>query len=183
MASVGSKSYCDALFSLAQEENNLTRYKEQLTFVSESVTKNARYRAIMSHPKISKDDKKKMVDAIYGDHIHHTLLNFLKLLVDKGRFSALIDITKEFVKSYNLANNIQVVYVKSACPLSHVEEKQLNDMLAHKLQKKVTLICSIDPDVMAGIRIKINDQVIDNTALTKLYRLKHVVQHMPELNK
>lgn len=182
MASLGSKSYCDALFSLAQEENNLDSYKEQFTFVSESVANDAQYRAIMSHPKISKEDKKEMLDIIYGDNIHRTLLNFLKLLVDKGRFQALMDIKKEFVKSYNLANDIQVVYVKSASSLSDTESIQLKDTLEHKLQKKVDFIFSIDTDLMAGISIKINDQVIDNTALGKLHRLKYAVQHMPELN-
>ena len=53
MAGVVSKSYCDAIFSLAQEEGKLGLYKEQLDLVAENVKQDANYRAVMAHPKIS----------------------------------------------------------------------------------------------------------------------------------
>lgn len=183
MAGIVSKSYCDALFSLAQEDNKLDVFKEQLIFVSESVKSDAKYRAIMTHPKISKEDKKEMLDTIYGESIDHTLLNFMKLLVDKGRFRAIEDITKEFIKNYNIVNDIQVVYVKSASTLKEDEVAKLKEKLEHKLQKKVDFVLSVDADLLAGIRIKINDQIIDNTALGRLNRMKHSVMNISETNK
>lgn len=183
MAGIVSKSYCDALFSLAQEDNKLDTYKEQLILISKSVKSNAQYRAIMTHPKISKEEKKEMIDMIYGKTVDHTLLNFIKLLVDKGRFRAIEDITKEFIKNYNIVNDIQVVYVKSATALKEDEVVQLKEKLEHKLHKKIDFILSVDADLLAGIRIKINDSIIDNTALGRLNRLKHSVMNISETNK
>lgn len=175
MAGIVAKSYCDALFALAQEADKTDIYKTQLCFVNDSVKADAKYNAVMRHPKISKDEKKEVLQQVYGEGIEHTLLNFLKLLVDKGRFANLDDITKEFVKSYNLLNNIQVIYVKSASVLSSEEEAKLKESLSKKLSKKVELVVSVDTDLIAGIRIKINDQIIDNSAKSRLERLKKQV--------
>lgn len=180
MAGIIAKSYCDAIFSLAQESDKLDLYKEQLEFVCETVKSDAQYRAVMSHPKISKENKKEMLEAIYGKELDHTLLNFLKLLIDKGRFRSIIDITKEYVKSYNIYRDIQVVYVKSAAPLKDEEVAQLKARLEAKLAKKVDFVLSVDADLIAGIRIKINDQIIDNSASGRLKRLKNAVLNVSE---
>ena len=39
MAGIVSKNYCDALFALAQEDEKLDVYKEQLNVVADSVKK------------------------------------------------------------------------------------------------------------------------------------------------
>ena len=175
MAGVVSKSYCDAIFSLAQEEGKLDLYKEQLDLVAENVKQDANYRAVMAHPKISKEE---LLVKVYGDAIDPMLLNFLKLLVDKGRFRFIEEIVKEYTKEYNKVNNIQVVYVKSAASLSEEEVARLKATLEKKLNKKVDFVLSVDSDLIAGIRMKINDQIIDNSARGKLERLKGTVQNL-----
>ena len=178
MAGVVSKSYCDAIFSLAQEEGKLDLYKEQLDLVAENVKQDANYRAVMADPKISKEEKKELLVKVYGDAIDPMLLNFLKLLVDKGRFRFIEEIVKEYTKEYNKVNNIQVVYVKSAASLSEEEVARLKATLEKKLNKKVDFVLSVDSDLIAGIRMKINDQIIDNSARGKLERLKGTVQNL-----
>lgn len=175
MAGIVAKSYCDALFSLAEEDNKLALFKEQLEVVKDTLKANAQYRALMSHPKINREQKKEMLEAVYGEKIDHTLLNFLKLLIDKSRFQAIEDITKEYIKAFNNVNNIQVVYVKSAKALNDEEVLKLKKTLEEKLQKKVDFVLQVDQDLIAGIRIKINDSIIDNSAKGRLDRLKTTV--------
>lgn len=175
MAGIAAKSYCDALFEIAKEENKLDIYKEQLSFVKDTVLADAKFSAVMNHPKIKKEEKKELLDTIFQNEIEHLLLNFLKILVDKNRFRILNDITKEFVKSYNKENNIQVVYIKSAKELSAVQKDELCLSLTKKLGKKLDPVYMVDEDLLAGIRVKINDQIIDNTAKSKLERLKKQV--------
>ena len=76
MAGIVSKNYCDALFALAQEDQKLDVYKEQLNVVADSVKQDDEFRAVMAHPKISKEEKKGMLETIYGKQIDHMLLNF-----------------------------------------------------------------------------------------------------------
>ena len=100
MAGIVSKNYCDALFALAQEDQKLDVYKEQLNVVADSVKQDDEFRAVMAHPKISKEEKKGMLETIYGKQIDHMLLNFLKLLIDKGRFAKIEEIRREYQNTY-----------------------------------------------------------------------------------
>ena len=175
MAGIAAKSYSDALFEIAKEEHKLDVYKEQLCLVRDLMVQDTKFQSVMNHPKIRKEEKKQLLESVYKDKIEAMLLNFMKLLVDKNRFRILPDITKEFVKSYNLEMGIQVVLIKSAHALSQQEETRLKETLEKKLGKTIDPVFSVDEDLMAGIRIKINDQIIDNTAKAKLERLKKQV--------
>ena len=181
MAGIVSKNYSDALFALAREDQKLELFKEQLDLVTDSVKQDAKFDAVMAHPKISKDEKKAMMEAVFGKSIDHMLLNFLKLLIDKGRFSKIDEIRKEFRKEYNKFHNIQVVYVTSAKPLADADVKKLQEKLEAKLDKKVDFVLAVDEDLIAGIRIKINDQIIDNTAFGRLQRLKRNVLNASDM--
>lgn len=176
MAGVVAKSYSEALFSLASEEGKLDVYKDQLCLIQEQLKENPDFMRVLTHPKIHKDEKKKMLESVFSQAVDHTVLNFLKLLVDKGRFINLADITKEFVKQYNEVNNILVAIVTSAKELSEDETKRIQEMLEKKTQKKVDMRMCINTDLIAGIRIKIGDQVLDNTAKARMERLKVLAQ-------
>lgn len=136
--------------------------------------------AVMAHPENQQGRKERHARNNYGKQIDHMLLNFLKLLIDKGRFAKIEEIRREYNKAYNDFNNIQVVHVKSATPLQKEEIAKLKETLEKKLQKKVDFVLSTDKDLIAGIRIKINDQIIDNTALGRLQRLKRTVLNVSE---
>ncbi len=180
MASLVSKNYCDALFALGQEDQKLDVFKEQLNIVADSVKNDMDFKSVMVHPKINKEEKKNIIGSVFGTQIDHMLLNFLKLLIDKGRFSKLEEIRKEFNKEYNKFNNIQVVYVKSATKLKDNEVQKLKETLETKLNKKVEFVLTTDESLLAGIRIKINDQIIDNSADGRLQRLKRSVLNISE---
>ena len=49
-------------------------------------------------------------------------------------------------------------------------------MLEKKLSKTVELKIQEDPDLLAGLRIKINDMVLDNTARSRMDNLKQLAQ-------
>ena len=68
--------------------------------------------------------------------------------------------------------------MKSAASLSEEEVARLKATLEKKLNKKVDFVLSVDSDLIAGIRMKINDQIIDNSARGKLERLKGSVQNL-----
>lgn len=177
MASVVAQSYADALFSIALEEEKLDLYKEQLCNLQKQLQEHPDFMRILTHPKIAKDEKKDVLESVFGKDIEHTVCNFLKLLIDKGRFQNLSDITKEFVKRYNKENNIEVAIITSAKALQDDEISRLKTMLEQKLAKKVEMRFHIDEDVIAGIRIKIGDQVLDNTAKNRMDALKSLVQN------
>lgn len=176
MAGLIAQNYGDALFSLAKEVDKVNVYQEQLKMILTSFQEEPMFLQIMAHPKMDKEQKKNMLTNVYGKAIDITVLNFMKILVDKNRFSQFQDICQVFHKMYNEEHNIIVAYVTSAKVLQQLELNKLQDVLEKKTNKHVELVVNIDEDVMAGIRVKIGDQVIDNTARTRLENLKDMVE-------
>lgn len=174
MAGIAARSYSDALFTLASEEKKLDLIKEQLCFVDAQMQENIDFLHLMTHPKIHKDEKKNAIHTVFGKQVDRTVINFLKLLVDKGRFYDLHEITKEFMNQYRKEKNIVVADVRSARDLSDEECRRICYMLEKKLQQRVELHRSVDRDLIAGVRIKVNDLVLDHTALNKMEHLKRL---------
>mgnify|MGYP002514669586 CR=1 FL=1 len=49
-------------------------------------------------------------------------------------------------------------------------------MLEKRTNKKIELRCKVNEDLIAGIRIKINDDILDNSAAAHLSRMKEMLQ-------
>lgn len=176
MAGIAALSYSDALFALALEEGHLEEIKEQLCLINAQIQENQAFVSFMKHPKVHKSEKRTALDQIFGAQAEHTLCNFLKLISDKGRFHELPLMTKEFVKQYRAYHHIAAAQVTSARPLSEGEVKAVQDMLEAKLNQQVELHLSVDASLLAGIRIKINDVVLDHTALKQMEQLKQLAK-------
>ena len=66
MAKLVSKTYGDALFELALEENQLDSLFEEVKTVSDILSENQELTQLMSHPKIVKEEKIQIVKEIFG---------------------------------------------------------------------------------------------------------------------
>ena len=109
-----------------------------------------------------------------------TVMNFMKLLIDKGRFVSFFQIVKAFVKAYNEEYRIAVALVRSAQELDEKQCAALKALLEQKLSKTVELQVLVDPSLLAGIRVKVDDLVIDNSAAMRLNKMKESVQSANE---
>lgn len=175
MDSLMAQGYSAALYEIACDENKSAEYKRELAEVESTLHAYPDLLLVLNHPKIEKAEKKAMLEKIFQDNISHTLLNFLKLLLDKSRFRSIFDIIHAFTSLYNDEHGIEIAHVTSAKELSSEEVEEVKQMLEKKLNKHVELVMRVDASLLAGLRVKINDEVIDNTAKSRLTRLKHGV--------
>lgn len=176
MANVLAKSYADALYELAKDDSQLTIFKEQLIQVDGLMHENVAFYQLLTHPKIHKKEKKQSLEDVGKTFLEHTILNFLKLLIDKGRFQKLHEIVKEFERRYHEEHHIVIADVRSAKALSDDECAKIKAMMENKLAKTVEMHCRVDETLIAGLRIKINDTVLDNSALHRMEQLKTLAQ-------
>lgn len=174
MAGIAAGSYSDALFELAVEEKKLDLIKEQLCFVDAQIRDNQEFRSVLTHPKIRKEAKKASIQTVFGSQVDLLLLHFLQLLIDKERFYALHEISREFMNRYRKEKNIVVAELYSAVPLDREEEERIRALLEQKLHQQVEVHKHVDKDLLAGIRVKVNDLVLDYTAWNKMEHLKRL---------
>lgn len=168
-----AKRYSDALLNLVKENNSdISDINSQLKSILESVKNSAELTTFMENPVISSEDKKEVISNLLSGKVDNTLINFIKLLIDKERFSAFAEIVEMFDNEVANINNVQKVNVTSAIELNDNLKNRLIEKLSSKLNKNIELLTEINPEIIAGLVIKIDDNVIDMSLKHKFEEMK-----------
>lgn len=169
MAKLVSKTYGQALFELALEENALEQILEEEAFVKEVFAENEDLVTLLNHPKISKDEKIQVVENIFKGKISDTMVGFLVIVVTKERYDELNHIfqyLEEKVKEYK---NIGVVSVTTAVELTEEQKVQLTKRLLEVTSfKQLEFHYEVNPDIIGGMILRIGDRVVDSSIRTEI---------------
>lgn len=161
MAELVAKRYAEALFEAAVELDKLDGLKEEMVFVSEVFNFDAKLKTVFEHPKLSKSEKKDIVNSLFEEKVSQEMKNLLYILVDKRREKHIDGIRNEFVGMYNKEKNIVEATALTRIPMTEDEVKKLTDKLASKLGKHVSIKNTVDVNLIGGMLIRIEDKVVD----------------------
>ncbi len=70
------------------------------------------------------------------------------------------------------ANDIETVLVETPAPLSAKDEAALVSMLESRLKRKIELTVRVEPELIAGLRVRARDLVLDNTVRSRLNAMR-----------
>ncbi len=169
MADAIAKAYADALFEIAVDENKCDEYRKIVHCLKDTL--NDDFVRVLTHPKISKQEKKQSIEEVYGQ-FGAVVVNFLKVLIDKNRFQYVHMICDEFDANYVEHFKIIQASVTSARELSSDEKQRLNEKLEKKFSQSVECTYAVDEKLLAGIKVQVKDIVYDNTAINRLTKMK-----------
>jgi len=170
--SLSAKNYADALTQVAQD--NIVSYEEiirDLEIINTIISKSADLSEVLLNPTISEDTKNSIIDEVFKNQINIKIIDFLKILIDKKRFNELDTIIEAFKKELDKKNNIKRVEITSAVELNESIKQKITDKLENKLQKKVIPNWQLNTEIIGGLVIKIEDDVIDTSLKNKLENL------------
>jgi len=173
MAKLVSKTYAQALFELAVEENKTSSLLEETVGLLEVIRTNAAFGKFMNHPKIPKEDKLAVVKNVFENRISKELVGFLITIVEKDRYTEIENILCEFIAAVKEYNNIGTAYVTTAIALENNEKQDIESrLLATTKYKTIECIYDVDKDLIGGMVIKMGDRVVDSSIRTKLDKLQ-----------
>ena len=128
-------------------------------------------------PIYGRADKAAAIAAI-ADRMNFNVLtkNFLGLVGRNGRLftlPAIIDAFRELA-AYNRGE--VKAEVLSAAPLSDDQQKRLRGEIEGLVGKAVNLAAKVDPNLLAGLVVKVGSTMIDSSLRTKLNKLKSAMK-------
>lgn len=173
MAKLVSKTYAQALFELAVEEDKTSAFLEEASGLLEVIRTNAEFGQFMNHPKIQKEDKLEVVQNVFRDKISREMLGFLVTIIEKDRYTEIEAILEDFVASVKEYNNIGTAYVTTAIAINDQEKQDIESrLLATTRYKTIECIYDVDKSLIGGMVIKMGDRVVDSSIRTKLDKLQ-----------
>ncbi|MDD2591268.1 MAG: ATP synthase F1 subunit delta [Erysipelotrichaceae bacterium] len=164
--------YSLALLELAQEEDRLQFYCEQMAMVKEVFKQNPELLPFLNHYLIPKEDKKAVINRIFATDDNMSVVRFIWLIVDHTRVNLLQIIIDDFLDQAYLAQGIMIGKVYSIKKLDRQELKDIELAVANRVDKKVLLENIIDRELMAGVKVVIKDMVIDGSLKNRISLLK-----------
>ncbi|MCC8160574.1 MAG: ATP synthase F1 subunit delta [Oscillospiraceae bacterium] len=167
-----AKKYGAALYSLAKEEGAAEDIMRDMKSVTALFEKNSGYVKILDSPRIKKGEITDILTHDFGGRVHIYTLNFLRLLCEKRMAHRIDECFKEYERRYNADNNIRIVKVTTAKPLSKPNEDKLTKKLERKTGGRVVLKKRIDEKCLGGIIIETDGVRIDMGIKTELENLK-----------
>jgi len=170
MAKLIAKTYGDALFELALEENKLDAIADDVAAVAEAFKENPELSKLMNHPKIEKTEKCQVMENILKDKVADEITGFFDIIIKKDRYRDIQDILKYFLEKIKEYKNIGTAYVTTAFPLSDEQKSRVEARLLETTKyEKMEINYSEDSSLIGGMVIRIGDRVVDSSIKTKLY--------------
>lgn len=169
-----AEPYAEALLSLAEEQNLLERISDDVKLISATLASVDEWRRFLAVPLVKDEVKKTTLRQVFGENINPLTLNFLLLLVDRGRIVFLGAICRSFEKLMRAKYQIALAEVTSAVPLSESQQEQLRQKVQAMTQaSRVELSLAVNPDLIGGVVFKVGSQVVDGSVRGQLRRLSN----------
>lgn len=164
--------YAEAVLDIAEEKECLDFVKNDIKTVVETFKVNKNLQQFIEHPLVPVKDKKEVVESIFDNKISPYVINLIKLLLDRNRMFIFEAINESFKKLFNKRFNIALVEVTTAIEIDENIKESLKNKLGEMLSKHIELTTKIDPEIIAGVVIKVEDKVIDGSINACLENIK-----------
>lgn len=176
MTEVGT-NYGGALYELAAAEGLSQEILTQLQVLSESFAKEPAFAKLLCAHSLPKAERCKILDDSFASKVHPYVLNFLKILTEKGYVRQFADCCKAYRVRYNADNNILPVTAVTAVALSKEQAARLKEKLEKLTEKTVELTNRINSHVLGGVRLDFDGKSMDDTLAKRLESVRTLLNN------
>ena len=169
--------YGQGLYTLAKEEDHQEEILQQLQVLEACFAGDPAYGKLLTTRNIPKEERIGMLDSAFAGKVHPYVLNFLKILTEKGYIRHFSSCYQTFLAEYRQDHGILAVQAVSAAPLSEEQKAKLTEKLTAITGKKIDLLCKVDPAVLGGMRLSFDGKQVDGTVQSRLQAMEKALKN------
>ena len=158
--------YATALFELARDKGALAQVEADIERLPKELANGELFDA-----RVAPENKRKRIEALAAK-AHPLFASFLRLCLDKRRLEVLRELPDAFRRCALADRGAVEGVVESPRPLGQGELAELQVSVKSVLGKDVLLEQRANPDLIAGVRVLIDNRLIDQSALGRLEGLE-----------
>ena len=170
--------YGQALYDLACSENLTAPILKELDILDQCFTREEPdFLKLLAAPSLTKQERCRILDDSFRGSLQPYVLNFLKLLTEKGFIRHFHDCCETYRQHYRRDNGILLVEAVCAIALTEDQLRRLSDKLAAITGKTVELRHRVDPGVLGGIRLDYDGNRLDDTVAHRLDAIRATLKN------
>jgi F-type H+-transporting ATPase subunit delta len=166
------KVYAEALLEIAAEKKNFAVIEEELQAAVKALCEDNQVWEFFLSPKISKDQKIKVMETSLKSTFSETINSLLFLLLKKDRIFFIKEIALQYRIGNDKLNGRIRAYVESATKLTDSQVSDIQSTLAQRYKGECIIENIIKPELIGGLVIRFNDNLIDGSMRSQLNSIK-----------
>ena len=168
---VVSRTYAQALFDLAKEQDRLDVVREELLDFVATLHEVPELDALLRNPQLDPATKSDVLDKVTADS-DELVRNFLRVVAARGRGGQIEEIVREFDALYSAEEQVLNVELATAYELSDDDAREIISQIEKASGRTVEARRSVEPDLIGGIVLKAGSLRVDSSVRGRLNRLR-----------
>jgi F-type H+-transporting ATPase subunit delta len=161
--------YAEALLEAAQKQGQAGELLEDLReLVGTVFARDPRLELFLSSPAVARERKAEAIQKAFRGRARDLLTNFLLVLNDHDRLGVLRAVVLAYRELYDRRSGRMRVRVESAVPLTDDQQERLRQELRAVFRREPVLEAAIDPDLLGGLVVRVDDWVYDASVRTRV---------------
>lgn len=168
-----SLRYARAIYEYALEEGAEKQvYDNMLEALSNYKTYPA-IRKVILDPTLSVDNKLRVLITACGMNINDVTRSAIHLITENKRLNYVENIARMYIEVYRKDKGIKYVQLITSEPASDKTKKELEKMIRSYIScMHMEFITQVDPDILGGFILTINDQRLNASVRDQLAKLR-----------
>lgn len=168
-----ARVYAKAFLGAIASSSNATALVEELQSVVDDVLDRfPKLEETLKSSLVSEEQKEQLLARIFGGKASAEVLNFLKVLARHGRLEILRSTSQLATKQHAVDRGMTDVEIQVASPLDDALRTEIQMQLRKVLGTEPVLSVKVDPELIAGIVIRVGDRVYDGSVHNQLERIR-----------
>lgn len=176
MTQIGSV-YGEALYELACSEGLDKAILDELKVLDESFHQEPGFVKLLCSHSVSKQERCQVLDDSFRGKVNQYLLNFLKILTEKGYMHHFTHCCEAYTRHYNEDHNILSVRAVTAVPLTDKQAQALTQKLTRMTGKTILLDNRVDATCLGGVRLDYDGRRLDDTICHRMESIRALLKN------
>jgi len=166
-----ARPYAEAAFRIADASGTLPRWSDMLADLGK-VSAEPAIAAALRDPNLAAPKAAGLLIQVLAGRLTGEAENLVRVLAENRRLELLPEVAAQYESLKNEREGVVEAQILSAFPLDDAQLADLVSRLEKKTGKRVKTEVSVDPELIAGVRVVIGDKVIDGSARAQLAALE-----------
>jgi len=166
-----SVRYSRALFQSALEKKIIDKVNQDMIFISE-ICKTPEAKEFLHSPIIVPSKKSSIFHKMFDGNVEIITLSLIDLVVKNGREAFLPAIARVFIHETMKYKGVTESVLTTAVKVNDKVRKEIKDLIADVFSTKVELEENIDPEILGGFILRVDDNYIDASIRNKLRKIR-----------
>lgn len=166
-----ARVYADAMLQLALDRGEAESLNDELTELVRLYERDPGFRDFVASPLVDAEEREASLEKAFRGRASELLVDSLQVLNRKGRMRLLPAVAEVYRRAYREHLRQVEVDVTSAVALRDDQRERLKAAIRRSTGRDAILSESVDPTLMGGLVVRLEDRKIDASVATQLENL------------